>query len=266
MSWQQLVQQLHTPFLQGLRQDSMIGIGEGIVNDIPSCFLIQMFLINHDSQQLNNAQRWMCVIELNWSFIGEVLPLKFTFVFLTVSLVSTDDVLQRGWDEQVLLFQSQLLSLICRIVGVEHAGNVLRLLSGLQCLVVIATVECHKVELIDRHGLPQSQTNRVEGCIPRNWCIISSCQNGLSFFPIRSFIALVIDSLPNFTTEVNFILNIDSLNFPWIAVLKPIIWDLYLAAVFDNLPEDAVLITNTVAPRRVVQRCQWVQKAGRQSA
>ena len=55
-----------------------------------------MFLIDHDSEQFNNTKGWMSVVELDSNFIGEVFPLKLTFVLLAMDFMSTDDILNCG--------------------------------------------------------------------------------------------------------------------------------------------------------------------------
>jgi hypothetical protein len=52
-----------------------------------------MFLINHDSEQFNNTQCGMGVIELNGSLIGEIFPVKLALILLAVGLMPTNDVL-----------------------------------------------------------------------------------------------------------------------------------------------------------------------------
>jgi len=55
-----------------------------------------MFLIDHDSQQFDNTQSWMGVIELNGNFVGEIFPFEFSLVLFRVNFVSSDDILKGG--------------------------------------------------------------------------------------------------------------------------------------------------------------------------
>lgn len=66
----------------------------------------------------------------------------------------TDNVLDCGRDQQIFLFQSQLLALFRRIIRIENTGNIFGLLPTFQCFLVLSTVEGNKIELIDREGLP----------------------------------------------------------------------------------------------------------------
>lgn len=266
MSWQKSFQQLNTPFFKSFWQNCMVGVWKRIVNDVPCGLLIQVLLIDHDSQQFDDTQGWMSIIQLDSSFIREVFPIEFTLVFLAVAFMSTNDILDGGWNQKILLFQTQLFSLFCGIVWIQNACDVLGLLTGFQSLVIIAAVEGNKIEFIDWDWFPKSETDRVKGSITWDWCIVGSGQDSLSFFPIWSFITLVINSLSNLTSEMDFVLDIDSFNLPGVTVLKPIVRDLNLASVFDDLSENTVLISDTVAPCRIVEGCHWVQKACGQSA
>lgn len=108
-----------------------------------------MFLVNHDSEQFNNTQGRMSIIELNGGFIGEIFPVKLAFIFLAVSLVSTDDILKRGRYQEILLLKSQLLALFSGVVGVKDTCDVLGLLSCFEGLVIVAAVEGREVKLVD---------------------------------------------------------------------------------------------------------------------
>lgn len=48
--------------------------------------------------------------------------------------------------------------------------------------------------------------------------------------------------------------------------VEPVVWDLDLVTVDDLLLEDTVSVTQTVAPRGVVERGETVQEAGSQTA
>lgn len=48
--------------------------------------------------------------------------------------------------------------------------------------------------------------------------------------------------------------------------VEPVIWDLDLITIDNFLLEDAVLVTKTITPGRVVERSKTVEEAGGQSA
>ena len=65
---------------------------------------------------------------------------------------------------------------------------------------------------------------------------------------------------------MNFVLDVDSFDLPRVAVAKPEIRDLDLAAILDDLFEDTVVVTDAVAPSWVVQGGHGVQKTGCETA
>lgn len=112
MSGQQSLQEFDAPFLKSFRQNCVISVRKSVINDVPGSFLIQMFLIDHDSQQFDNTESWMGIIELNGDFIGEIFPLKLTLVFFAMDFMTTDDILNCGRYEKILLLETKLLSLL----------------------------------------------------------------------------------------------------------------------------------------------------------
>ena len=59
---------------------------------------------------------------------------------------------------------------------------------------------------------------------------------------------------------MDLVLDINALNFPRIAVLKPIVRDLDLGAVLNDLAEDTVLVADTIAPGWVVEGGHGVEE------
>lgn len=49
MSWKKLVKNFYVPPLQSFWQHSVIGVGERLVDDLPSDIRFDIFFINHDS-------------------------------------------------------------------------------------------------------------------------------------------------------------------------------------------------------------------------
>ena len=62
MSWQQLLHERDRPFLEGLREHSVIGVGEGVVDDGPCLTVLELLFIEEDSKQLYCRDRRMSII------------------------------------------------------------------------------------------------------------------------------------------------------------------------------------------------------------
>ena len=85
----------------------------------------------------------MGVIQLNSDLVGEGIEISSVMLPRAefARLVTADDVLQRGRDHEVLLLQTQLLTLEEVIVGVEYPGNVLREVPIDHSLNVVSVVD-----------------------------------------------------------------------------------------------------------------------------
>ena len=204
----------------------------------------------------------MGIVQLNTCFFREVSPLEFLASLLGVGTMSSKDVLQRSGDEQILLFESELLAGFGGVVGIEHTGDVLSTLSCLECVVVLSSVEGVKIELVEGQRFPESETDSVECSVARNGGIVGSRDNGFAFFPEGPFHTLGVDCFSHFTVESYFVLNIDSFDFPGITVTEPVIWDFDLVAVFYDLLEDAVVITDAIAPSGEVECGERIEETG----
>jgi hypothetical protein len=162
-------------------------------------------------------------------------------------------ILDGGRDEQILLFESQLLSRIGRIVGVQNAGNVLGTLSGFKSVVVLASVEGVEVKLIEGERFPESEADGVEGGISGYRSVVGPGDDGLAILPEGALYPFSIRGFTDTTVEAHFVLDVNSLYLPRVAITEPKIGHLYLVTLLDDLFEDTVVITNAVAPSGVVE-------------
>lgn len=208
----------------------------------------------------------MGVVQLNACFFWEVSPLEFLASLLGVGTMSSQDILKSSRNEQILLFESELLAGFGGVVGIEHTGDVLSTLSCLECVVVLSSVEGVKIELVEGQRFPESETDSVECSVARNGGVVGSRDNGLAFFPEGSFHTLGIDCFSDFSVESHFVLNVDSFDFPGITVTEPVIWDFDLVAVFYDLFEYTVVITDAIAPSGEVECGERIEETGCQSS
>ena len=85
----------------------------------------------------------MSVVELNF-----VLLWKLGEPVVVALLVPSDDIVERCRAEEVLLLESELLSGVSAVVGVENAGNVLSILP-----VRNGSMEVTRVKFIEIEGV-----------------------------------------------------------------------------------------------------------------
>lgn len=76
----------------------MVGVGESIVDDLPSFLLAEVLLVDEDSQQFDDAESGVGVVELNADLFCELGPLELAVGFLGMAFVTADDVLESSAD------------------------------------------------------------------------------------------------------------------------------------------------------------------------
>ena len=177
----------------------------------------------------------------------------------------SDDILNGGGYQQILLLQTKLLSSVSGIVGIEDTGDVFCPLSGLKGIVIFSSIEGEEVEFIEGQRFPETETDGVECGIAGDGSIICSSNNCLRILPIAPLYAFGIGGPSDLTVKFDLVFHINSLDLPRVAVAEPIIRYFYLISILDQLLENAVVIANAVSPGRIVQRRHRIQKTGSQS-
>jgi hypothetical protein len=191
----------------------MVSVTKGFVNYFPSLFKSKLFFINQNSQKFNCSYSWMCIIKLNSVFRRECS--KFIIVVL---FVSSNDIIQTRWTKEVLLFQSELFTIICRIIRIQNTCDIFSFLSFLDSTLVITFVKSIKIKIFLRSWSPKSQVVCVVSIKTWDWCIVSHSNNPLTINPTWSFDP-VFSVLFSFTVKPYFISDILSFNLPWITMV-----------------------------------------------
>ena len=165
-----------------------------------------------------------------------------------VALVDAQDVLQGGRGDDILLLDAQALALVVGVVGIEHPGDVLGPVLGVQGPGVILGVEGVEIQLIHRLALPQAQGADIVGAVADDGHVVGHGQHGLvgKFDGDGVVVAAVA---------------------PGIAVVGPVVGQLPLGAgLVEALLEQAELVAQAVAAQGQVAGHGAVQEAGRQAA
>ena len=188
-------------------------------------------LLFQQPDELRDGHGRVRVVELDGAEIGEggkIVPV--------VLLIAAQDILQRGRRENVLLFDTQPLALVRAVIGVEHAGDVLGPVFGVQRLDIVLGVEGVKVQLLLGLALPEPEGADVVGIVADDGHDVRDGQNGL----VRKFHP---DGVPVAPVA------------PGVAVLRPVVGQLSLGAVFVKaLLEEAEAVAQAVAAQRQVHR------------
>lgn len=241
MSWEESSDEVGGPLLEGFWEHGMVGVREGVVNNVPGLLEAKLLLIDEDSKKLDGSDSWMSIVKLDLVEIrepGEVISM--------LVLVSSNDIIHGGRAEEVLLLKSELLTGIGGVVGVEDGGNVLGVLSILDGSVIVGRVELVEIEGVSWSGSPQSQSVCVIGVETWDGVIVGHGDDLLAALPVGS-LGTAIHVFLGVSVESNIIDDILSLNLPRVTLVEPEIWDLTLISILDDLLEDTVVVSNTIS-------------------
>ena len=125
---------------------------------------------------------------------------------------------------------------------------------------VVALVKFTEINLATGLGIPQTQRVGGVGVVAGDNLVVGDREDLFGFYPARFLTFLL-----NTPAKTHFVARVVAFEFPRVTVFQPVVRRLFLAAINNVLLEHAVVITNTVAASRQSQRCQRVQKAGRQA-
>ena len=112
---QHALEEGHAPALERFRQQGVIGVGEGRVDDRPGAVPGEVLLVDEDAHELDDRDRRMRVVELHGDLGGEIVPRVSAG-----AQVPADDVPQRARDEEILLHEPQLFAVLRLVVRVEN--------------------------------------------------------------------------------------------------------------------------------------------------
>ena len=138
--------QPHRPGLQRLGHQRMVGVGKGAHGNPPGAIPFQFMYVHEQAHELGDRYRRMGIVQLDRDLVRQFVEAGVNF------LVAEQDVLQRGTDEEILLFQTQRAPRGRGIIGVEYLRQIFRGVLVLDRLDVIAFVEKREIEITRRLG------------------------------------------------------------------------------------------------------------------
>lgn len=126
----------------------MISVGEGVVDNVPGLLVGKLFLVDQNSEELDSADSRVSIVKLNLIKFGELSPIGVRL------FKSADDVMQGSCTEEILLLQSELLTLLTGVIRVQDAGDVLSGLTLTNGSEVVTGVELIEVKFVARARAP----------------------------------------------------------------------------------------------------------------
>ena len=217
-----------------------------------------MLVVEQQAHQLGHRDCRVGVVELHRPVIGEFLDRNAAHVQVA------DHVLQRAAHEEVLLLEAQAPPLVGAIVGIEHLREGLAAHLLLHSAVIIPAVEGIEIKRFGGIGPPQPQPVAGVDAIAQHRHVVGHADGVFGRNPAHPVVAVLIAIALGAAAEAHEAGLIRMGDLPGPAGLEPLVGDLHLPAVADQLVEDAEFVADAVAGGRDLQRGHRFEEAGRQ--
>ena len=102
------------PLLQRLRHDRVVGVGDGLLDDLEGKVKVDAALVHQQAHEFGTTHGGVRVVGVDGHVIAKVLPVR-----AKVALVRGEDGLQPSGDKQVLLLEAQNLAVLAGVVGIQ---------------------------------------------------------------------------------------------------------------------------------------------------
>ena len=257
-SREDLLNEALIPLLERLSHNGVVGVSEGVGNDVPSLLPAVAALVEEYSHQLRDSEGRVSIVDVDSNLLVEVLQCA---VYVHVAHY---DIADGSGAHEVLLAQTERLALEVVIVRVKNLGNSVSDVVSAHSLGVVAGVEAVHIE---GHGLgaPQTELGNALAVVAGNVHIVgNSVYCGV--VDVLEVVVVILPVLVDLTVEVYLDSLVGNRNEPSAAAGEPVIGKLGLPAVNDLLLEDTVLITDRVTGSGIVAGCETVHVAGCKSA
>jgi len=257
---QHALEQRHRPGFQRLGHQRVVGVGEGARDDVPGARPLVAVVVDQDAHQFGHGDRGMGVVELHRHFVRQRVERHAGFV------EAVEHVLQRGADEEVLLLQAQLAAHFGGVVGIEHLGEVFRIVLVLDGADVVALVEVLEVEVAAGLGRPQAHVVHRAGVVAGDRVVVGHRHHVVGLDPLVALVAVAVGEFDHAAVELHLVEHFRPREFPGVAVAQPVVGVLDLLAVLDALVEHAVFVADAVAVAGDAHGRHRIEEAGGEPA
>ena len=257
---QQVLHQRDRPGLQRLGQQRVVRVVEDGRRDVPRELPRHLVHVDQEPHQLGDRDRRMRVVQLDRHVVGERRELA------VLRLVPAQQVLQRRRREEVLLPQPQLVAGGRFVARVEHPRDRLQAHAVGQRADVIAAVEVLEPQRVRRLRRPEPQRIDVAPAPADERRVEGHRVDALRGLPdVARRLVAVLDAVDP-AAEADRVRDLGPLELPRVAGGQPVLGELVLPAVLQDLPEDAVVVADAVAVGGYPQRRHAFHEARREAA
>src|SRR5208283_2291953 len=180
--------------------------------------------------------------------------------------VAADEIEQGGGGEEVFLPQAQFLAGRRRIARIEHLGYRIGAHRIRKSDDEVAGVEGVELEWIGRARRPQAQGVDVLAAPIDDRGVVANRLDRFGRLPdVPSALVVAVDHIDP-AAEANRVIVFEALELPRIAVGQPVFGSLLLPPSPDDLPEQAIVVSDAVAVRGDLEGRHAVHETGGETA
>ena len=244
------------PLLQGLGQQGVVRVGQGLAGEIPGLVPAEPRVVEQDPHQLGNGHGGVRVVELDGDLRGERTPVG------VAPPEAPHEIGQRAGDEKVLLQEAQPLAPDRGVVGIEHPGQGLGGQRLRHRADEVAAAEGLEIEVLGGGRGPEPEGVDGLAAVAHHRPVEGDADQAGGPAGDRAQ-----RPLPHLERAVqpDLHLLVGARHLPGVRAAQPVVRLLLLPAVLDGLPEDAVLVAQPVAHGRELHGGHRVEEAGGQA-
>ena len=256
MPRQQFAQNAGRPCFQSFRQQGVVGVGKDFCRDVPGGIPILTVNVHQQAHHFRNGQRGVGIVQLNANLIRHFAEIV---AFLHKA---ADNILNGAGNEEILLFQAQLLAGFNRIGRVQNFGNCFGFDFVTHRFDIAAFIKNINIQLVVGFGREQPQIVDRFAVIADDRKIKRHAVHGFGIHPDIAFLAAGVFKSFNVAVHRNGNLPVQTGKLPGRVFALPGVGLLNLIAVVKFLFEQTELIVDAVAETGNAERSHGVQIAG----
>ena len=258
---QELFEQADRPLFKSFGHQGVVRVGERLGHDFPGFVPFQVLDVEEDAHHFGDGDGRVRIVELDGDLFGEYLP-----VVVVQLLEAADDILQGSRAQEVLLFETQFLTVHGGIVRVQHLRNRFGKFHVLHGGDVVTVVEVAEAEVVGGLRAPETQVVHGIVLVARNRGVVGQGKHEILGFPAVVELAVVVDPADHVAAERDLDGVCRAGDFPGVREAQPVIRLFFLFTVHNLLAEHAVFVTDAHTGGREFKRRHGVEEAGGQAA
>ncbi len=255
--WQQRLEPGHGPFLEGFRQQRVVGVRQRSLCEAPGLIPFQVCLVQQEPHELGNGNRGVRVVELDSDFLGQRVPI------VVVATKPADEVREGTGDQEIFLHETQTLPPGGRVIRIEYAGQARRLERLRDRTDELAVAEFLEIKIVRGTGSPEAQRVDRPASVTHDRPIVGYADEVRRLAHDRSQVSAA-DLIGAIEPDCHFLVRPGHL--PRVLAAQPVVGLFLLPAIPENLPEHAVLVAQSITHGRQLQRRHGFEKTGGQAS